>query len=786
MTPPFAIGEGPKDEITATGQGGSAPAGPSYPAVLENVVRAYILAVFAAGIGMLVLAAVTAHNVSPVALLVFCAAAALGELMRMRVTYESVSISLTLIVNLAAVIALGPLGAAASGATAATAAGIWLRPRPELRKTLFNIGLFSLCTGAAGFAYQLAGGRIGVGNHGADLRDGLACAAALLANFAVNWPLVIGIVHLTSGKPVKQIWNDSLRWTIIQIGVAAAIGFTLGAAYLLFGWPGAAVYLLPVVALRESIRQYTSKVSAQLAEVTAAHAEADTANRRLAALNRELDETNAGLLKTLASVIDARDIYLYGHSVQAARYAKEVAERLELPAEEIKNAEYGALLHDIGKIGVSEAILNKPARLTEDEYREVQTHCEIGYALLSNLPHFASIADVVRSHHEEWDGTGYPRGLAGEDIPIAARIVSVVEATEAMVSDRPYRKGMSPDEVLEELRRGAGTQWDPRVIEVFSAILSQDRKHLAMRNSALEVALSRTPIAALIGAGKTPGMRSLQDMTATFDGAEQPIFILDDQLRVVSINPNAERITGYRGNQLEGTLWADMCMAEELRMRLSPEFFSVPRVVMLRRADEGGVNLEISATPLKTNSAAYWLLIAHRVGDGASPRLRPQEAVAVDQRTGLAPRESFTERLLEAMRGGVQPLTVAVVEIDGLAAIVETFGAQARDEALGTLGRTLRTQLRQVDLGAHWDDDRCAVLMPGSTPQDAVRVMARIEANLPAAYAAQDFPVDTHHGIAAWDGRERLEDLMARALQALRESTSPSRSVVPLRVRDTG
>src|SRR5207245_4319588 len=148
----------------------------------------------------------------------------------------------------------------------------------------------------------------------------------------------------------------------------------LGTAQYLFGWGGVLVYLMPLVALREGMRLYTSNMHEQMEVLRRAQ--------------EEVAETNEGLVKTLASVIDARDIYLYGHSVQAARYAREVAIRLHLSEDEIRNAEYGALLHDIGKIGISEAILNKPDRLTEDEYREVQQHCEIGSHLLSNLPSF--------------------------------------------------------------------------------------------------------------------------------------------------------------------------------------------------------------------------------------------------------------------------------------------------------------------------------------------------------------------------------------------------------------
>ena len=226
----------------------------------------------------------------------------------------------------------------------------------------------------------------------------------------------------------------------------------------------------------------------------------------------------------------------------------------------MKEAELGALLHDIGKIGVAEAILNKPARLTDDEYEEVKSHCEIGYDLLSNLPHFDAIASIVRCHHEHFDGTGYPRRLRGEEIPIAARIVSVVEAVEAMVSDRPYRKGLDAEGVLAELARGAGSQWDPDVVEIFSGMLTQDRKHLVMRNSALEVALARSPIAELVDENDGGTGPTVRGISATFRSASQPIFVLDTELNIVSLNPAAERLVGRQEVELQGQGWGTLAV----------------------------------------------------------------------------------------------------------------------------------------------------------------------------------------------------------------------------------
>jgi HD-GYP domain-containing protein (c-di-GMP phosphodiesterase class II) len=127
-------------------------------------------------------------------------------------------------------------------------------------------------------------------------------------------------------------------------------------------------------------------------------------------------------------------------------------------------------MHDIGKIAISAGVLDKAGKLTEAEYEELKRHSEVGYHILKSVDAYTNLADYVLSHHEMWDGTGYPRGISGEGIPLIARIIAVADAYEAMIGDRPYRNSMNPVEAMEEIRRCAGTQFDPNVVDVFSAM----------------------------------------------------------------------------------------------------------------------------------------------------------------------------------------------------------------------------------------------------------------------------------------------------------------------------
>jgi diguanylate cyclase (GGDEF)-like protein/PAS domain S-box-containing protein/putative nucleotidyltransferase with HDIG domain len=744
--------------------------------VLHNVVRFYVAAVFIAGLVVtgFTLRYLTYDQLLPIA--IFCVCAAAAERIRVMVASDTFAISLSLAVVLAAAVAIGPAGAALAGLSAAVGAQVRRHDRPAVIKTIFNAGLFAAAGGFAAVSYTVAGGRLGITPHWT-LQDAGACALALFAYFIVAWPTLMVITHLTTGHPFRQIW-EGLRWMPVQVAVSAALGFTLGTAYLLFGWTGAAVYIVPLLAVREGMRQYTIRASKQMEELRQAHAEADEANRQLVKLNRDLDVTNEGLLNTLASVIDARDIYLYGHSVQASKYAGEVARIMNLSEEQIRIAELGALLHDLGKIGVSEAILNKPARLTEEEYEEIKSHCEIGFHLLQGLPNFEEVADIVYSHHEHFDGTGYPRKLKGEEIHIGARIVSVVEATEAMVSDRPYRRGMTPDEVLQELADGAGTQWDPEVVRIFSAMLSSDRKHLSMRNSALEIALSRTPIDQLVKREDAP---SLEGVTATFHGATQPIFILDQDYRVVAANPAAQLVTGYTEEQLQERDWTGLTGAGDLRRDSAHNFFTSSRIVHVQRAGGDFVDLEVTGTPLRTNSASYWMVLAP---DVTNRRHAAAANATGDALTGLPTRADFERETRAALADGVEPLTIAMLDINGMGPINETFGREVGDGALHLMARVLETQLRQGDIAARVSDDTFAILMRRASLQDAGRALQRIEDSLPdaAARANLDCVVEFCSGAAQWNGHEIYEELVARAdlwLEAEKRSLKPGVVALP-------
>lgn len=164
--------------------------------------------------------------------------------------------------------------------------------------------------------------------------------------------------------------------------------------------------------------------------------------------------------------MELKDPYTSGHSLRVADYSQEIARRMGLPDQVVERIRIAAVLHDIGKIGVKGAILNKTSKLTKEEYEEVKKHPELGEKLISKIEDFSDIAKIVRHHHEWYSGQGYPDGLRGEEIPLESRIIAIADAFDAMTSDRPYRKAMDRKTALEILRRNEGSQWDPEILKI--------------------------------------------------------------------------------------------------------------------------------------------------------------------------------------------------------------------------------------------------------------------------------------------------------------------------------
>jgi hypothetical protein len=187
----------------------------------------------------------------------------------------------------------------------------------------------------------------------------------------------------------------------------------------------------------------------------------------------QIDRSYGDMIHSLARAIDAKDAYTHGHSDRTHQLVRALAEEIHLPEALIRMMEYGALLHDIGKIGIEDAILRKPGKLTPEEYTVMKRHPEIGHRILQPVRFLRPVASIVLYHQEWVNGGGYPEGLAGEEIPLGARLVAVIDAWDAMTSNRPYRQAMTKAAAIAELRRAAGTQFDSKLVDAFLRVLER-------------------------------------------------------------------------------------------------------------------------------------------------------------------------------------------------------------------------------------------------------------------------------------------------------------------------
>jgi response regulator RpfG family c-di-GMP phosphodiesterase len=318
--------------------------------------------------------------------------------------------------------------------------------------------------------------------------EGYACTAvssaqaAIDASRAAEFPLVISDVKMP-GKDglwlLERLREGSPDTAVIML---TAFGDTEAAVECLRR--GASDYLLKPPKVTDLIRAIERALAKRRLEL-ARHRYRKSLEKRvrektseLSQALRNLESTYSSTLWALVAALDAREHETGDHSQRVVRYTLAVAKRLGIPENDLPDIGRGALLHDIGKIGVPDAILLKPDRLTPAEWEEMRRHPQIGWTILKSIDFLDVPADIVLSHQERWDGGGYPRGLSGDAIPVGARIFAIADCYDAMTTDRPYRKRTTAEAAREEIRRCAGSQFDPAVAEAFLSIRPADWEEL--------------------------------------------------------------------------------------------------------------------------------------------------------------------------------------------------------------------------------------------------------------------------------------------------------------------
>jgi len=372
--------------------------------------------------------------------------------LRMRAVQASFSIGDTF--SFAALFVYGPEAATVTVALDTLAISTRLKGTPG--KVIFNTAAPSLAMWCAGtLVFHVARLPLPVESPGLTTVF-LAAAAAIAIDFVLNSGFVAAVVALHGRQSIWPLWRGHFAglWTGPvaggYVGVLVAL-YTdkLGAA----AW----VAMLPVpLLLYQALRSALGRVEDEL--------------RHLIEMKRMYHAT----VEAFAVAVDAKDHVTAGHTRRVQAYCAALARKFGIEDEgTLRALEAAALLHDVGKIGIPEHILNKPGKLTTEEFEVMKGHVAIGTEILSGIEFPFPVVPIVKSHHENWDGTGYPAGLRGEEIPLAARILTVVDCFDAVTSERPYRGALSTTEAFQILQARRGTMYDPRVVDTFIALQPQ-------------------------------------------------------------------------------------------------------------------------------------------------------------------------------------------------------------------------------------------------------------------------------------------------------------------------
>ncbi len=355
------------------------------------------------------------------------------------------SVSLSFAAAFAAMLHSGPLAAMVVSIAASTNLAEARAGKPVVIR-LFNAGQLVVSAGLSGSVFLWTGGAP-LSQAPATVSTTLVPAIASALVFYVSNVLLVSLaVGLMTNQPYGRVLG---QLGFLSYGssllVLALLGLLIAHLLSIQSWASLLLLTLPFMAARRTFRVYV-----------------------------DLTEAYGSTVRSLVTAIEAKDPYTRGHSERVAEYAQAIAEQMGLPQPDVQMLERAALLHDVGKIGISLDTLVSPDELSEDEMRAIRRHPGLGADLIADVDFLHDIVDVVRCHHERCDGGGYPDGILGEDIPLLARILAAADSFDAMTSDRAYRPGMPFEQAIEELRRVAGEQLDERVVASFVEVLRSD------------------------------------------------------------------------------------------------------------------------------------------------------------------------------------------------------------------------------------------------------------------------------------------------------------------------
>jgi diguanylate cyclase (GGDEF)-like protein/putative nucleotidyltransferase with HDIG domain len=413
-----------------------------------------------------IVGAVFGHSTDILGLVTIIVLVALGQVLSLEVE-ETGSISVSAVGALVAAAIIGPRAALPLALT--MSAVEWSARRAVFHQLLFNVGALSLASLGAAAVFSIhIGGPIGTGVF---VASGLFAG---IAYFVVNMGLVSAAVGLEGREKPQRVWAERFAWLLPHYAVYGFIAAVIYEAYKPIGAWAIVVFALPLFLMRKTQEAYLKHTQRSAHKLREAAETIQSQNVSLEQANRALKERSTAAMESLSATVDARDAYTGGHSRRVQQLALAVGRELGLSQAELELLGHAALFHDIGKLGIPDAILLKPGSLSDAEWVVMASHAAEGASIINRLGFLSDAVPAIRHHHERFDGNGYPDRLAGEDIPLGARIIHVADAFDSMLTTRVYRPARPAHEALAELHANAGSQFCPRCVGALEAVVGSE------------------------------------------------------------------------------------------------------------------------------------------------------------------------------------------------------------------------------------------------------------------------------------------------------------------------
>ncbi len=697
-------------------------------------------------------------------------------LLRRAASEDNVSMSLGYVLTFTAMLRFGPSAALLVGVLGSLSMCLYPKRQPTYQ-LLFNTALTTLETLLASWVFlELNNGALLLRNPGSYP----AVAAAGLVYFLVNTGGIAAVIALCSGENVGRVWRETFLWTAPSYFAGACVS-TLG--LVLFSNHSAYILLL--------LSPLGWVLYQNYATTTARTEEKQQHIEQLQLSQEHLADLYLATIKSLALAIDAKDQYTHQHILRVQHYAVAAAKHLGLTGSELEAINTGALLHDIGKLGVPEYVLLKPGRLTDEEFAKIKQHPEIGAAILDPVEFPWPVLPVVRSHHEKWDGTGYPDGLAGEGIPRTARILAVADVYDALTSSRSYRNAWTHERACEVIKKDRGTHFDPIIADAFLEIIDGVVEEMARNGEGpLFVAEPSAPAAASPADKAARAIhRASSELWALYEvvqtlsssvGLEETLEILGRKLAALLPGTTALFLLRPMNEDLQDTPPAgEKARSDEMTVRsafgINWEFFlgaktlgktslavardratylggydaddlllissqttqwiTLQTALIVPVVHQGGVLGTINLYHPDLNAfSAHDRQLLETIAERAATALyngvlfdRTRSHAFTDPLTGLYNIRHITQHVEECCRD-TAPFALLCLDLDSFKPINDNFGHQKGDQVLRDLSELFASELRDGDVAARYGGDEFLIAVRGGGPAEAAALAARLQA----------------------------------------------------------